>query len=174
MGTEAPPVQPMQSAAFPIGVRALCALMMIVLAGYGLRLLPRLLHASWPGSGVALFAVALLIVLWIGFWILRSRTQLDGDDLHQSWLWPKHVRAADVASVKLVDMPGLRQIVTPRLLVRRRGGGMTWFHSADPQLLRTFCAQVAKADLFNAPNLPSLQAREGARITRPRRGSRRS
>jgi hypothetical protein len=54
------------------------------------------------------------------------------------------VRAAEAASVKLVHIPGLHQIVAPRLLVRRRGGGMTWFHSADPQLLLAFCAQVGR------------------------------
>jgi hypothetical protein len=138
------PTHRLKSAAFPIVVRALALTLMAGLTGYGLRLLPRLWQASWS-SGVTLLAAALLIVLWLGAWIVLSRTRLDRDELHQTWLlWPKRVRAADAISVKLVDIPGLRQVVAPRLLVRRRGGGMTWFHSADPHLLRAFCAQVAQ------------------------------
>lgn len=121
--------------------------LVLALALLGLSLWPQFAQADWSVSGLALLVASALMVLWMGSWIVRSRTRLAGDELSQTWLWPKRVRAADAASVKLVDIPGLRQVVAPRLLVRRRGGGMTWFHSADPQLLIDFCAQVVQRQM---------------------------
>jgi hypothetical protein len=139
----------LESAAFPVAVRVLTGLLLTGLLLYGLWLSPRLAQASWSSNGLVLFGMAALMVAWIGVWILRSRTRLQGDELSQSWLWRKRVRAADAASVKLVAIPGLSQIVAPRLLVRRRGGGMTWFHSADPRLLTEFTNRVAARGLGN-------------------------
>ncbi|MFT4193028.1 hypothetical protein [Ottowia sp.] len=142
--------QALESAAFPAGVRALAAVLLAGLLLFGLWLSPRFAQAQWSAGGLALFAAAALMVLWMGAWIVRSRTRLEDGELSQTWVWHKRVHAADAASVKLVDIPGLRQVVAPRLLVRRRGGGMTWFHSADPRLLTAFCTQVARTQPTNA------------------------
>ena len=68
---------------------------------------------------------------------------MQGDDLIQTWLWTKRVHARDVTRLKFVHIPRLERIVAPRLLVHRRGGGMSWFHSADPELLVQFAHRVA-------------------------------
>lgn len=144
--TDAAPAA-LESAAYPVTVRALALIWLAALAALGLRVAPQLVHAHWPGGSLALIGAAALLVLCMGIAIARSRTRLDGDELSQSWLWRKRVRAADATSVKLVDIPGLRLLVAPRLLVRRRGGGMTWFHSADAQLLIAFCTLVAQRQM---------------------------
>ncbi|MFT4268060.1 MAG: hypothetical protein QM586_12700 [Xenophilus sp.] len=141
---------PLESAAFPTAVRTLAVIVLAGLVLFGLRLSPHLAQAQWTAAGLALFAAAALMVLWMGTWIVRSRTRLEGDTLSQTWLWTRRVEARDVASVKLVDIPGLRRLMAPRLLVRRRGGGMTWFHSANPQLLAAFCTRVAQHRMAGA------------------------
>ena len=76
-----------------------------------------------------------MCIVWVGYWILNSRTRLEGDVITQTWLWDKREDAADVAQLKLVHSRWLERIIAPRLLVRRRNGGVTWIHSADARLL---------------------------------------
>jgi len=48
----------------------------------------------------------------------------------------------------------LERVIAPRLLVRRRYGGMTWFHSADASVLVAFGEQVAKRSIPPKPDTP--------------------
>ena len=135
-----------ESPAFPVFTRGLTVAMMVVLIVMGAAQVPQLRAADWSTSGAVLFGSTALLVLWMGTWIVRSRTRLDDDVLTQTWLWNKRVRVAEVASLKLVFLPWFQRVMAPRLLVRQRGGGMTWIHSADPQILLEFMARVAQRD----------------------------
>ena len=135
-----------ESPAFPAFTRGLTVAMMVVLIVMGAAQVPQLRAADWSTSGAVLFGSTALLVLWMGTWIVRSRTRLDDDVLTQTWLWNKRVRVAEVASLKLVFLPWFQRVMAPRLLVRQRGGGMTWIHSADPQILLEFMARVAQRD----------------------------
>jgi hypothetical protein len=88
-------------------------------------------------------AAAALCVVWVGYWIVYSRTRLEGDVITQTWLWNKREDAANTAQLKLVHWRWLQRIVAPRLLVRRRNGAITWFHAADGRLLVGFAERVA-------------------------------
>ena len=136
-----------ESPAFPRVARILVVLLLVDLVLMGLWVSPRLLEADWSTSSALLFVSAALLVLWMGSWIVRSRTRLEDDVLTQTWLWNKRTSVAEVASLKLVYLPWLQRWIAPRLLVRRRGGGVTWFNSADPQLLLEFVGKVAQRDL---------------------------
>ena len=139
-------LQTRESPAFPAFTRALTVAMMVVLIVMGAAQVPQLRAADWSTSGAVLFGSTALLVLWMGTWIVRSRTRLDDDVLTQTWLWNKRVRVAEVASLKLVFLPWFQRVMAPRLLVRQRGGGMTWIHSADPQILLEFMERVAQRD----------------------------
>ncbi|HEY0200948.1 MAG TPA: hypothetical protein VGC24_04585 [Burkholderiaceae bacterium] len=134
-----------ESAAFPLVVRVLAVLIVASLAACALWSLPLLRTATWSASSLALFTLAGLSVAWMGWWIVRSRTRLNGDMLTQSWMWgSKTAQVRDVAHLKLVHWRGLENVVAPRLLVRLRNGSMAWFHSADAQLLGAFAEQAAQ------------------------------
>lgn len=139
-------LQTRESPAFPAFTRRLTVGMMVVLIVMGMAQVRQLHAADWSPSGALLFGSTALLVLWMGTWIVRSRTRLDDDVLTQTWLWNKRVRVAEVASLKLVFLPWFQRVMAPRLLVRQRGGGMTWIHSADPQILLEFMARVAQRD----------------------------
>lgn len=135
------------SPAFPRAARMLAVILLADLVLLGLWQAPKLVQAEWSATGLVVFLAAAVMVLWMGIWIVRSRTRLVDGELSQTWVWTKRVRVGDVASLKLVHLPWLERIVAPRLLVRRRGGGVTWFHSADPQLLIAFSLLVAQQHL---------------------------
>lgn len=142
------------SPAFPAAVRTLATILLADLVLMGLWLSPRLLQTDWSATGLLLFVLAVVLVLWMGTWIVRSRTRLQDDTLVQTWLWTKRVHATDVASLKLVHLPWLQRLVAPRLLVRRRTGGATWIHSADPQLLRDFMVCVVQRQMAASGSTP--------------------
>ncbi|RZI94591.1 MAG: hypothetical protein EOP78_08585 [Variovorax sp.] len=134
----------LESPAYPRLVRILAVVLVIDLIGFGLWSLPSLRSVDWSAPSLVLFGLAALCILWVGYWIVYSRTRLEGDVLTQTWLWNKRESAADVAQLKLVHWRALDRIIAPRLLVRRRNGAVTWFHSADARLLTGFAQRVAE------------------------------
>ncbi len=133
-----------ESAAFPPLVRALAVLIVAGLAAFALWSLPALRAAEWNFTALSTFALAAVLIGWVGWWMVFSRTRFCGDAVVQTWLWDKRVRVEDVATFKIVHWPWLQAIVAPRMLVRRRGGGITWVHAADPALLVAFGQAVIR------------------------------
>ena len=131
-------------AAFPRGARIVAVLLTLLLAVAGAMASTELRQAQWTATGLALLAAAWLCIAWMGYWILHSRTRLDGDTLLQTWIWDKRCRVQDVAQLKLVHWRWVDGIVAPRLLVRQRGGAVLWIDAADARLLRQFCEQVGR------------------------------
>ena len=144
---EAPPDNTpasIESAAFPPLLRTLAVVLVVDLFAFAIWSLPSLRTADWTTSALVVMGIAALCVVWVGYWIVYSRTRLEGDMLVQTWLWNKRVKAQDVAQLKLVHIRMLERVIAPRLLVRRRMGGITWFHAYDPQVLIAFGEQVAQ------------------------------
>lgn len=133
-----------EGAAFPPLLRTLAVVLVVDLFAFGIWSLPSLRTAEWTTSALVVMAIAALCVVWVGYWIVYSRTRLEGDELVQTWLWDKRVKAQDVAQLKLVHIRMLERLIAPRLLVRRRMGGITWFHAYDPQVLIAFGQRVAE------------------------------
>lgn len=140
-----------ESPAFPPLLRTLAVVLVIDLFAFAIWSLPSLRTADWSASALVVMGIAALCVVWVGYWIVYSRTRLEGDVLVQTWLWDKRVSAQEVAQLKLVHIRMLERVIAPRLLVRRRFGGMTWFHSADAAVLVAFGEQVAKRTIPPAP-----------------------
>ena len=133
----------LESPAYPRFVRILAVIFVVDLIAFGLWSVPALSDASWTVGSMVLFGLAAVCIAWMGYWIVNSRTRLEGDQLTQTWLWTKRVQASEVAQLKLVHWPWLQKVIAPRLLVRRRNGATGWFHSADAQLLTEFAKRVA-------------------------------
>ncbi len=150
---------PLESAAFPPLVRALAVLIVAGLAAFALWSLPALRAADWNFSALSTFALAAVLIGWVGWWMVFSRTRFAEGAVVQTWLWDKRVRAEDVASFKIVHWPWLQAIVAPRMLVRRRGGGITWLHAADPALLVAFGQAVVRQGM-QQPAAPSPTSRQ--------------
>lgn len=76
---------------------------------------------------------ALLLLTW--WHILRSRTRLDSEGLHQSWVWDKHMPLRELAYGKLIRVRGFEWLIAPRLYLRTLLGKFAVFYVADPTLL---------------------------------------
>lgn len=148
------------SPAFPRLLRILAVVLAFDVVAFGVWSFPALRSTAWSAGSVWVFVLAAVCVMWMGYWIVRSRTRLDGDVMTQTWLWNKRADAHDVVQLKLVHIRWLERAMAPRLLVRRRNGAITWFHSADPRLLTAFMERVA--DCAAQPATPSTPTTSAA------------
>ena len=150
--TRVNPVNPViDSPAFPRLLRILALVLVFDVVAFGVWNLPVIRSTTWSAGSVWVFGVAAVGVMWMSYWIVRSRTRFEGDAMTQSWLWNKHADANDVVQLKLVHIRWLERAMAPRLLVRRRNGAVTWIHSADPRLLTAFMARVAECEAKPIP-----------------------
>lgn len=134
----------LQSTAYPSLVRALAVLIVAGLAAFALWSVPALQAATWDFTSLSTYALAAVVIAWVGWWMLFSHTRYTDGVLTQTWLWDKRVTAGEVATFKIVHWPWLQGIVSPRMLIRRRNGSITWIHSADPSLLAAFGHSVVR------------------------------
>lgn len=146
---------PLESPAYPPLVRILAVVLIVDLLAIGLWSLPALRSAQWSTPSLLLFGGAAACIVWVGYWIVYSRTRLEGDVLTQTWIWNRRADAAKVTQLKLVHWRWVDRIVAPRLLVRQ-GPAVTWFHSADARLLTGFGERVAEC-LTADKGQPSVQ-----------------
>ena len=128
--------------------KAIATLLVGALAVAAARNAGALASAAWPAAAKASLAVIAIAVAVCYYWILVSRTSVDATHITQSWLWPKHVRLADITQAKFIYLPGLSWIVAPRLVVQARGRRSAMvFPAASPDVL----AEFARLSLGPAP-----------------------
>ncbi|VWX55730.1 conserved hypothetical protein [Burkholderiales bacterium 8X] len=141
----------LESPAFPRFVRILAVVLVVDLVAAGIWSFETLRSTTWSTPSLVLIGAAFLCIAWVGYWIVYSRTRLQGDTLTQTWLWDRKAEAAEVSQLKLVHWRALERLMAPRLLVRRRNGSMTWFNSADAALLVGFAERVAERMTKKSP-----------------------
>ena len=96
------------------------------------------------------FSLALLLMLYTWFCVMRGVTTIDAKQLRQSWIWEKRMDLADLAFAKLIRVRGLEWLVAPRLYVRTLAGKFAVFYVADPQLIAECERLVAELKVFRA------------------------
>ena len=134
----------LESPAYPAFLRVLSVVIVVDVVALALWSLPALRAATWSAGSLAVLGLAGVGVVWMGVWVVRSRTRLDGDVLSQTWLWNRRAHAGEVVQLKLVHWAPLQKVIAPRLLVKRRNGAIGWFQSADPALLTAFAQRVGE------------------------------
>jgi hypothetical protein len=125
--------------------------LMVLGVGFWLALVWLGERAKGNGTGgglLAWFFAAFVMLVFFWWWILRSRTRIDEQGLHQSWYTDKHVAIADLAAVGVVRLRGLEWLVAPRVHARTLMGKFTVFHAADPALLDEFARLSRELQAF--------------------------
>jgi hypothetical protein len=93
---------------------------------------------SGESSGLSWFAAGLALMFFTVWHIWTSRTRLDADSIHQSWLWDKQMELRELAYAKLIRIPGLDWLIAPRLYARTLAGKFAVFYAADSTMLSDF------------------------------------
>ncbi|MDD0812593.1 hypothetical protein PSQ20_19760 [Curvibacter sp. RS43] len=127
--------------AFPVLVKVLAVLMV---GGCGAWLAQLwitdqpVLHSRSAGVW---FLAAQAMISCTAWFIVRSRTRLDSQGLHQNWVGDKIMPLADLAFAKLIRVRGLEWLIAPRLYVRTLSGKFAVFYVASPAV-RTECERL--------------------------------
>lgn len=147
----------LECAAYPPALRVMAVIITLGLGGLGLWSLPALRAAQWSATSLSTYGIAAALIAWVTWSMVVGRTRLQGDDLTQTWLWDKRVHARDVTTFKIVHLQPLAHIMSPRLMVRRRNGGISWFHASDVDVLKTFARRVVDHSMrSSSPDTPAL------------------
>lgn len=129
--------------AFPLLVRLLATGLVGAAAWSGAGVGDELVAADWTSASATVFILAMALVLWCLAWIWRSRTRVDAEGIHQTWMWNKQVRWSDITQAKFIAVPGMEWLIAPRFVVRSRGhAGVTVFHAAHPAVLSLLAARA--------------------------------
>ena len=130
---------------FPAPIKVLASVLVASVALYGVRIADRMLAAAWSASALFLVLAALGVTGICYYRMLRSRTAIDAQYIRQDFLWPKKVALADITQAKIICVPYMSWLITPRLAVRARGGGMSLFYAGNEQLFRAFARLSLRA-----------------------------
>ena len=94
------------------------------------------------------FIAGMLLMLHTWWHILSSITRLDGQAIHQSWMWDKRIDFAELGYGKLIRVAGLDWLIAPRLYVRTLTGKFAVFYAASPAMLDQFERLVKELKAF--------------------------
>jgi len=128
--------------------KGVATILTLTAAGWFFKLWLEGKAAGGTVSILAWFVAALAMMAYTWVWILRSRTGLDAQALHQRWVWDKRMELADLAYGKLVRVRGLEWLIAPRLYVRTLAGKFAVFHAADPAVLAECERMLAELKAF--------------------------
>lgn len=123
---------------YPLATKWLATLLVAAVAAWFTRLWPELQALPWKPEALP-FVAAVVGIIGTGWWIvLTGETSIDNRAIRHKALWTREVALADITGVKLVRIPGLDALIAPRLVVRRKGFGVTTFTAGNRQLLGAF------------------------------------
>jgi hypothetical protein len=134
--------------AFSRSFKALAIAMVLAMSLWMITLQARGLVAGSAHSVLVWFMAALAMLLYMAFWIARSRTRIDGQTISQTWFAPKQVAIGELASAHLTWIRGLEWLVAPRLRVRTLASKLVVFHAADPRMLAEFERLARELEAF--------------------------
>jgi len=147
-----PSATPLEGAAFSLPFKLLATVLAWGCAAWLLSLWldGKLAHPAASGLSVnmAWFVAgqALLLLTW--WHILRSRTRIDARGLHQTWVWDKQLDLRELAYGKLIRVPGLDWLISPRLYLRSLQGKFAVYYVADKALLADGARLVRELKAF--------------------------
>ena len=124
--------------AFTTVVKALASALVASLAYFGLRSLNLMLEQRWSWTALLFMAGAAVFLLVCYWWMLCSRTRISATGIRQTWITDKQIAFTEITQIKLIHVPGLAWLISPRLVVRSRSPGSTVFHTADRAVLAAF------------------------------------
>ena len=111
----------------------------------GLHNADRLFAATWSVTALTLLPAAAAVTLVCYVRMLKSRTAIDSEYIHQDFFWSKKIALTDITQARFVYVPYMGWLVAPRLLVRVRSLGFFVFYAGNAGLQTAF-ARLALMD----------------------------
>jgi hypothetical protein len=88
---------------------------------------------AWQEIGVLVLVFACLA--WALGYILLAKTCVDDEYISETGLLSKKVKIADIGKCKVIDIPGLRWLIIPRVIVQLDSFGSYTFRASNNEVL---------------------------------------
>jgi hypothetical protein len=105
----------------------------IWLAVWGWQTLPEATYLHWQEWAAVAFFVLTLFTGLVYVW--TSATTVTDEYIEEKWLVTKRIALTEIVKCKLVDVPRMRWLITPRILIKTDGITTYTFRVADPAVL---------------------------------------
>jgi len=94
--------------------------------------------ASLAWSDISLLVLLFACLAWSLVYMLIAKTHVDDQCISETGLLSKRVKISDIVKVKVIDIPGLRWLIIPRVIVQVSGFGSYTFRASDHEVLMHF------------------------------------
>lgn len=118
---------------FSRGHRAVALIASIWLATLTWQALPKASQLQWPELAALAFFVVVLATGLVYVW--TATTTVTDHYIEEQWLFTKRINLTEIVKCKLIDIPRLRWLITPRILVKTDGISTYTFRVADEAVL---------------------------------------
>ncbi len=126
---------PAEGPAFTRPYKVLVVALVVIALAWWVRLWQQGHWGDQPGQGGGWFLLAIVLMGWTAWAVLRSRTRIDSDGISQTWIWHKHMPCRELAYARLIRIRRLEWLMAPRLYVRTLLGKFAVFYIADAQVM---------------------------------------
>lgn len=120
--------------------QALACIMVAAVLWQGWHALNRADSEPLDRTTTVLLGLGLASLLACLAFILTSRTRIDDTHIVQTGIWPRKVALAKISQLKMIHVPRLTWLISPRLVVRTGITGWYVFHAADDAVIQRFWA----------------------------------
>ena len=129
------------------------AVLVFVWLGYLLiKTTSQMTSGVWRETG--LLALLLACLSWGLVYILIAKTRVDDQYISESGLLSKQVKISEIGKCKVIDIPGLRWLIIPRVVVQVSGFGSYTFRVSDHEVLTHFNRVLMQASAGAASSKP--------------------
>jgi hypothetical protein len=137
---------------FTVGSKSF-ALVAFCWAGYLLhQTTSQLASLAWRDIGLLVLLFACLA--WSLVYMLIAKTHVDDQCISETGLLSKQVKISDIEKVKVIDIPGLRWLIIPRVIVQVSGFGSYTFRTSNHEVLMHFNRMLVQATSSSARSKP--------------------
>jgi hypothetical protein len=137
--------------AFTIAFKALVTAVVFGAAGWTAWLWMDGKIVGGTASIMTLFVLAVVMMTYTWWAMMRSVTTLDSESMQQTWVWHKKMELGDLGSAKLIRVKGLDWLIAPRIYLRPRMGKFALFYVASPEMIAECERLVQQLREFRAP-----------------------
>jgi len=110
--------------------------------------------ASIAWQEIVLLGLLFACLSWGLVYILIAKTCVDDQYISESGLASKQVKISEIGKCKVIDIPGLRWLIIPRVVVQVSGFGSYTFRASDHEVLTHFNRMLMQASAGAASSKP--------------------
>lgn len=110
-------------------------LMMNMAAQFGLLVWPEICVLAW----------IIVCLAWALGYVFIAKTRVDDQYISETGLLSKKVKIADIGKCKVIDIPGLRWLIIPRVIVQLDSFGSYTFRASNNEVLVVLNQRIIQA-----------------------------